>query len=72
MEQKNEFPKIALGAWAWGDGGTFGGHLTAADLRPVFDAAMNVGLNLWETAYGMGASERVLGEFCARRPAAAI
>ena len=57
--------KIALGAWAWGNDGTFGGNLTAADLRPVFDAAMNAGLNLWDTAYayGMGASEKVLGEF---------
>lgn len=65
MEQKKTFPKIALGAWAWGNDGTFGGNLTAADLRPVFDAAMNAGLNLWDTAYayGMDASEKVLGEF---------
>lgn len=65
MEQKKTFPKIAFGAWAWGNDGTFGGNLTAADLRPVFDAAMNAGLNLWDTAYayGMGASEKVLGEF---------
>lgn len=64
MEMK-QLPKIALGAWAWGNDGTFGGNLTAADLRPVFDAAMKVGLNLWDTAYayGMGASEKVLGEF---------
>ena len=58
-------PKIALGAWAWGNDGTFGGTLTANDLRPVFDAAMNAGLNLWDTAYvyGMGTSEKTLGEF---------
>lgn len=64
MERKN-LPKIALGAWAWGNDGTFGGSLTAAQLRPIFDAAMKAGLNLWDTAfaYGMGASERVLGEF---------
>lgn len=64
MEQK-KLPKIALGAWAWGNDGTFGGSLTATDLRPVFDAAMNAGLNLWDTAYayGMGASEKVLGGF---------
>lgn len=64
MEQKN-MPKIALGAWAWGNDGTFGGNLTAAGLRPVFDAAMKAGLNLWDTAYayGMGTSEQVLGEF---------
>lgn len=60
-----QLPKIALGAWAWGNDGTFGGNLTAADLRPVFDAARKAGLNLWDTAYvyGMGASEKVLGEF---------
>ena len=64
MERKT-LPKIALGAWAWGNDGTFGGKLTDADLRPVFDAAMKAGLNLWDTAYayGMGASEKVLGEF---------
>lgn len=65
-----QLPKIALGAWAWGNDGTFGGSLTAADLRPVFDAAMKAGLNLWDTAfvYGMGASEKVLGEFLSTVP----
>ena len=65
MTHNNQLPKIALGAWAWGNDGTFGGQFTAEDLRPVFDAAMRAGLNLWDTAYayGMGASEKVLGEF---------
>lgn len=64
MELK-QLPKVALGAWAWGNDGTFGDSLSAADLRPVFDAAMKAGLNLWDTAYvyGMGTSEKVLGEF---------
>ena len=64
MELK-KLPKIALGAWAWGNDGTFGGSLSADDLRPVFEAGMKAGLNLWDTAYayGMGASEKVLGEF---------
>lgn len=64
MELK-QLPKIALGAWAWGNDGTFGENLTDADLRPVFDAAVKNGLNLWDTAYayGMGTSEKVLGEF---------
>lgn len=64
MELK-KLPKIALGAWAWGNDGTFGGKLTDADLRSVFDTAMKAGLNLWDTAYayGMGTSEKVLGEF---------
>ena len=65
MTQNKQLPKIALGAWAWGNDGTFGGKLTAEELRPVFDAAMKAGLNLWDTAYvyGMGASEKTLGSF---------
>ena len=33
-------PKIALGAWAWGNDGTFGNNFTADSLRPIFDTAM--------------------------------
>lgn len=60
-----QLPKIALGAWAWGNDGTFGGSLSAETLRPIFDAAMERGLNLWDTAYayGMGTSEQVLAGF---------
>lgn len=63
-------PKIALGAWSWGSGAAggdqvFGNHLDENDLRPIFDAATEKGLNLWDTAtvYGMGASEDILGNF---------
>ena len=58
-------PKIALGAWAWGNDGTFGGNLASETLRPVFDKAMEKGLYLWDTAYayGMGTSEKVLAGF---------
>lgn len=58
-------PKIALGAWAWGNDGTFGGDLNPDSLRPIFDTAMKNGLNLWDTAfaYGMGTSEKVLAGF---------
>jgi len=60
-----DLPKIALGAWAWGNDGTFGTNYTEDQLRPVFDAAMAHGLNLWDTAYayGMGTSEQMLGAF---------
>lgn len=70
MKHNQQLPKIALGAWAWGNDGTFGDQHTAADLRPVFDAAMQAGLNLWDTAYayGMGTSEKVLGEFLQTMP----
>lgn len=57
--------KIALGAWAWGNDGTFGANFTEEDLRPIFEAGQKSGLNLWDTAfvYGMGTSEAVLGKF---------
>ena len=59
--------KIALGTWAWGAGAfggdaVFGSKTDVETLKPVFDAAMKAGLNLWDTAtaYGMGESERIL------------
>jgi len=63
--QTKTLPKIALGAWAWGNDGTFGNNFSAEDLRPIFDTAMKNGLNLWDTAYayGMGTSEKVLAGF---------
>ena len=66
----NILPKIALGAWAWGNDGTFGGDLTADALRPIFEAGMANGLNLWDTAYayGMGTSEKVLAGFLKSLP----
>ena len=60
--------KIALGTWAWGAGAfggdtVFGSNTDVEYLKPVFEAAMKAGLNLWDTAtvYGMGESERILG-----------
>ena len=60
--------KIALGTWAWGAGAfggdtVFGSNTDVGNLKPVFQAAMKAGLNLWDTAtvYGMGESERILG-----------
>ncbi len=61
--------KIALGTWAWGAGAfggdaVFGSKTDVENLKPVFDAAMKAGLNLWDTAtvYGMGESEKILGQ----------
>ncbi len=65
----NEMPKIAMGAWAWGDAGkfgnVFGNKMTEEDFKPVFDEAIKNGLNLWDTAaiYAMGESENILGKF---------
>ena len=58
-------PKICLGAWAWGNDGTFGNNLTEETLHPIFNKAMENGLNLWDTAfaYGMGTSEKTLASF---------
>lgn len=65
-----KLPKVALGAWAWGTGAVggdqiFGHSLGEKELKAVFDRAMELGLNLWDTAtaYSMGASEKILGEF---------
>lgn len=70
MENKKKIPRIALGAWSWGAGAAggdqvFGNHLSEEDLKPVFDKALECGLNLWDTAavYGEGSSERILGNF---------
>lgn len=74
MENKTS-TKIALGTWSWGVGmvggdQVFGNSLGAEDLEPVFDAAMENGLNLWDSAvvYGMGASEEILGTFTKKYP----
>ncbi|MFS0855941.1 aldo/keto reductase [Paenibacillus taichungensis] len=63
-------PAVALGTWSWGTGANggdaiFGNNLMDEDLQPIFNEAMNAGLNLWDTAavYGMGASETILGKF---------
>lgn len=59
-------PKIAMGAWAWGDTeGYFGNTMTGEEFRPIFEAAMKAGMNLWDTAtaYSNGESEKILGGF---------
>lgn len=72
FKQYQNMAKIALGTWAWGAGAfggdsVFGSDTNVENLKPVFDAAMSVGLNLWDTAtvYGMGDSEKILGSFVA-------
>lgn len=67
---KMNLPKIAMGAWAWGNDGTFGDNYTSADLKNVYETAMENGFNLWDTAvaYGMGVSESVLGELTKETP----
>ena len=61
---QNNLPKIAMGAWAWGDtDGYFGNMMASEQFRPVFRKALEKGLNLWDTAtaYSNGESERIVG-----------
>lgn len=62
--EHNTLPKIAMGAWAWGDkDGYFGNTMAENEFRPVFAKALELGLNLWDTAtaYSNGESERIVG-----------
>lgn len=68
MKQLN-LPTIMLGTWSWGAGmyggdQVFGSKIDAKDVKDVFDLAMKNGLNAFDTAtaYGLGASEEVLGK----------
>jgi len=64
-------PKIALGAWAWGDqNGYFGNDYGEDHFKPVYEAALQNHLTLWDTAYayGAGASEQILGHLMADTP----
>ena len=55
--EKMKLPSIALGTWSWGVGfaggnQVFGNNLGVNELKPVFDAAMAGGLNLWDSEIG--------------------
>ena len=65
MAEANDVYGSIWGAGAAGGDQVFGNHLAEADLQPVFEKAMECGLNLWDTAavYGEGSSERILGNF---------
>lgn len=59
---------VGVGAWAWGDRmvwGYGGSSYSDADIREAFDVSLANGTNWFDTAeiYGMGRSERFLGEF---------
>lgn len=75
MNKKINLPEVALGAWSWGSGAAggdqvFGNHLSEKELKPVYEKAMELGLNLWDTAavYGEGSSEQILGGFVEKTP----
>lgn len=61
---------IGVGTWQWGSRSWgYGREYGAEELRAAFNAALDRGINLFDTAeiYGGGASERLLGEFMEER-----
>ena len=58
---------LGIGTWQWGDRlfWNYGAAYGSADLKPAFDAALNAGINWFDTAelYGPHTSERLLGQF---------
>src|SRR4051794_24626734 len=57
---------IGVGAWSWGDKFIwgYGKGYNESDVRAAYRAALDSGLNWFDTAelYGFGQSERLLGE----------
>jgi aryl-alcohol dehydrogenase-like predicted oxidoreductase len=58
---------MGLGAWSWGDRSLwkFGLGYTETDIEQAFQTSLAAGINLVDTAemYGLGRSERFLGQF---------
>ncbi len=58
---------LGLGAWQWGDRlmWQYGNGYTDQDVREAFKVSIDAGINWVDTAeaYGMGTSERLLGQF---------
>jgi aryl-alcohol dehydrogenase-like predicted oxidoreductase len=68
-------PPMGVGTWAWGDKSTWGmggydSDLTMASIRDAWDASVDAGVVLFDTAevYGKGESERIIGKLLADDP----
>ena len=68
-------PDLGVGTWAWGDKATWGmgGYdtaLTEASIRGAYEASIDAGVTLLDTAevYGNGESERIIGRLLAADP----
>jgi aryl-alcohol dehydrogenase-like predicted oxidoreductase len=68
-------PALGVGTWAWGDRSTWGmgGYdtaLTRDSIRDAWDASIDAGVTLFDTAevYGGGESERIIGGLLAADP----
>lgn len=66
------FAPIGVGCWAWGDKSTWGmggydATLTEATIAEAFEASIDAGVTLFDTAevYGGGESERIIGRLLA-------
>lgn len=66
---------LGVGTWAWGDRATWGmggydSALTEEAIAGAWDASLEAGLALFDTAevYGAGESERIIGRLLARDP----
>lgn len=66
---------LGVGCWAWGDASTWGmgsydSTLTEASIAEAFEASLDAGVTLFDTAevYGSGESERILGRLLAADP----
>ena len=68
-------PRLGVGTWAWGDRSTWGmgGYdhdLTRESIHAAWDASIDAGVTLFDTAeiYGRGESERIIGSLLAADP----
>jgi aryl-alcohol dehydrogenase-like predicted oxidoreductase len=65
-----------VGTWAWGDSlfWDYGKAYSDSDLQAAFEASLDAGLTLFDTAevYGLGQSERLIGRFMQQRPQQAV
>jgi aryl-alcohol dehydrogenase-like predicted oxidoreductase len=71
-------PLLGVGTWAWGDRSTWGmggydADLTVGSIEGAWDASIDAGVTLFDTAeiYGGGESERIIGKLRDRDPARA-
>ncbi|GAB4520896.1 MAG: aldo/keto reductase [Anaerolineae bacterium] len=69
-DQTLQVRPLGIGTWAWGDRRTwgYGREYGDAELEEAFQAAVEAGVELFDTAeiYGSGRSETLLGEFMRR------
>jgi len=68
-------PPLGVGTWAWGDKGTWGmggydAAFTETTIREAWDASINAGVLLFDTAeiYGSGESECIIGRLLKADP----